>query len=98
MSFVEPTELGRYAIELDREGFQIHFHAIGERAVREALDALEGARAANHGNDNRHHISHVCLVHPDDVPRFASLGVVANIQPFWAVDGDEDPDGEPHPR
>ncbi len=89
MSFVDPTELGRYAIELDREGFQIHFHAIGERAVREALDALEGARIANDGNDNRHHISHVCLVHPDDVPRFASLGVAANIQPFWAVDGDE---------
>jgi hypothetical protein len=89
MSFVDAVDLQRYVEELDRDGFQIHFHAIGERAVREALDALELARKTNLSLDNRHHISHVCVVHPDDVPRFAELGVVANIQPFWAVDGEE---------
>jgi predicted amidohydrolase YtcJ len=89
MSFVDAVDLERYVVELDRDGFQIHFHAIGERAVREALDALESARRANPPLDNRHHISHVCVVHPDDVPRFASLDVIANIQPFWAVDGEE---------
>jgi predicted amidohydrolase YtcJ len=89
MSFVDPIDLNRYVAELDRDGFQVHFHAIGERAVREALDALEVARKVNPPRDNRHHISHVCVVHPDDIPRFAALGVIANIQPFWAVDGEE---------
>jgi predicted amidohydrolase YtcJ len=89
MSFVDPDELRRTVIDLDRVGFQIHFHAIGERAVREALDALEAARGASAPLDQRHHISHLCLVHPDDIPRFAPLGVVANIQPYWAVDGVE---------
>ncbi|TFG66874.1 MAG: amidohydrolase [Thermomicrobiales bacterium] len=89
MSFVDPSDLHRYAAALDREGFQIHFHAIGERAVREALNALETVRNTNPPLDNRHHISHVSVVHPDDVSRFASLGIVANIQPFWAVDGEE---------
>ncbi len=63
----------------------MHFHAIGERAVREALDAIEAARAANGMNDHRHHIAHIQVIHPDDVPRFRELGVVANAQPLWAV-------------
>lgn len=89
MSFVEPTELSHHVAELDGDGFQVHFHAIGERAVREALDALEFARSVNPPHDNRHHIAHVCLVHPDDIGRFAALDVTANIQPLWAVDGEE---------
>ena len=88
LSFVEPTALQRHVTRLDREGFQVHIHAIGDRAVREALDAFEAARAANGPNDHRHHIAHLQLVHPDDVPRFGRLGVVANAQPFWAcLDG-----------
>ena len=63
----------------------MHIHAIGERAVREALDAFEAARTANGTNDHRHHIAHIQVVHPDDVPRFRELGVVANAQPLWAV-------------
>ena len=70
--------------ELDRLGFQVHMHAIGDRAVRNALDAVAAARAANGMSDHRHHIAHVQIVQPDDVPRFAELGVVANCQPFWA--------------
>jgi predicted amidohydrolase YtcJ len=88
LSFVEPEALKKVVTRLDREGFQVHFHAIGDRAVRECLDAAEAARAENGSSDNRHHIAHLQLVHPDDVPRFGSLGVAANVQPFWAcLDG-----------
>jgi len=59
-------------------------HAIGDRAVRNSLDAIEAARSANGPNDNRHHIAHIQVVQPEDVPRFRELGVVANAQPFWA--------------
>jgi predicted amidohydrolase YtcJ len=85
MSFVDPELLKASVTRLDAEGFQVHIHAIGERAVREALDALEAARAANGANDHRHHIAHIQVVHPDDVPRFHELGVVANAQPLWAT-------------
>jgi predicted amidohydrolase YtcJ len=84
MSFVEPELLKRVATRLDAEGFQVHIHAIGERAVREALDAIEAARRANGMNDHRHHIAHIQVVHPDDIGRFRALGVVANAQPLWA--------------
>lgn len=84
-SFVEPEELKSAVTRLDAEGFQVHIHAIGERAVREALDAFEAARAANGQNDHRHHIAHIQVVHPDDIPRFRELGVAANAQPLWAV-------------
>ncbi|MGZ8599299.1 MAG: amidohydrolase [Actinomycetota bacterium] len=83
-SFVDPEELKGHVTALDAAGFQVHFHAIGERAVREALDAIEAARAANGPNDLRHHIAHLQVVHPDDLPRFRELGVVANGQPLWA--------------
>ncbi len=59
-------------------------HAIGDRATRDALDAVEAAHAANGPNDNRHHVAHLQFVHPDDVSRFAALGVIANMQPLWA--------------
>jgi hypothetical protein len=85
MSFVDPELLKASVIRLDAEGFQVHIHAIGERAVREGLDALQAARAANGANDHRHHIAHLQVVHPDDIPRFHELGVVANAQPLWAT-------------
>lgn len=84
-SFVDPGELKAAVKRLDAEGFQVHVHAIGERAVREALDAFEAAREVNGANDHRHHIAHIQVIHPDDVPRFRELGVVANAQPLWAV-------------
>lgn len=84
-SFVDPEALRTYVTRLDALGFQVHFHAIGERAVRECLDAVEAARRANGWNDLRHHIAHIQIVHPEDVPRFRALGVVANGQPLWAV-------------
>jgi predicted amidohydrolase YtcJ len=84
-SFVDPGELKAAVTRLDAEGFQVHIHAIGERAVREALDAYEAARSATGSNDNRHHIAHIQVIHPDDLPRFRELGVTANAQPLWAV-------------
>jgi predicted amidohydrolase YtcJ len=84
ISFVEPGLLDQAVARLDGLGFQVHFHAIGDRAVREALDAIEHAGETNGPRDARHHIAHIQVVHPDDVPRFAALGVVANGQPLWA--------------
>ncbi|MEU1370147.1 amidohydrolase [Streptomyces sp. NPDC005803] len=84
-SFVDPLELRRYVTELDALGFQTHFHALGDRAVREALDAVEAARAANGRTDTRPHLAHLQIVHPDDIPRFRALGATANIQPLWAA-------------
>jgi predicted amidohydrolase YtcJ len=128
-SFFDPAELAEAVTAIDARGFQVHFHAIGDRAVREALDAIEAARAANgywegrqsggqqsggrqgegrqsegrqsEGRQNggqqsggqqggrrqsggRHHIAHLQVVHPDDVPRFRELSVLANCQPLWA--------------
>lgn len=85
LSFIPPALLNRAVPAIDRAGFQVHFHAIGERAVREALDAIAAARQANGMNDHRHHIAHIQVVHPDDLSRFGALGVVANAQPLWAV-------------
>ncbi|MGY5030082.1 amidohydrolase [Streptomyces sp. 900116325] len=84
-SFVDPVELRRYVTELDALGFQTHFHALGDRAVREALDAVEAARTVNGRTDNRPHLAHLQIVHPDDIPRFRELGATANIQPLWAA-------------
>ena len=85
LSFVDPEVLAEAVRTLDRLGFQLHFHALGDRAVREVLDALAGARTANGANDNRHHLAHLQLVHPDDIGRFAELGAAANIQALWAA-------------
>ena len=85
LDFIDPGELPRFVTELDRHGFQVHFHALGDRAVRNALDAIEAARDANGTSGNRHHLAHLQVIHPDDVPRFAPLGATANIQPLWAT-------------
>jgi predicted amidohydrolase YtcJ len=84
IAYVKRDELAAAVTALDAEGFQVHMHAIGDRAVRSALDACEAARVANGLRDARHHIAHLQVVHPDDVPRFRDLGVVANCQPYWA--------------
>lgn len=84
VSFVDPELLVTAITALDAAGFQVHVHAIGDRAVRESLDAIAAARTANGLRDNRHHLAHLELVHPDDVPRFAELGVTANMQALWA--------------
>ncbi|GAA4971796.1 amidohydrolase [Kineococcus glutinatus] len=84
LSYVEQDLLAAAVTELDALGFQVHLHAIGDRAVRGALDAVEAARTANGARGNRHHIAHLQVVQPSDVPRFAALDVVANCQAYWA--------------
>jgi predicted amidohydrolase YtcJ len=85
-SFVDPVALRRYVARLDAEGFQVHVHGIGDRGVREALDAFTGL---DRTKDLRHHIAHLQLVHPDDVRRFGELGVAANLQALWACLDDQ---------
>jgi predicted amidohydrolase YtcJ len=84
IDMVEPDELDRVVTLLDAHGFQVHLHTIGDRSVRQSLDALEAAQEANGRRDARHHLAHIQFVHPDDAPRFRRLGVVANAQPYWA--------------
>ena len=84
LSYVGGEALRSAVTALDAKGFQVHMHAIGDRATRDALDAVEAALAANGANDHRHHVAHLQFVHPDDVPRFARLGAIANMQPLWA--------------
>jgi hypothetical protein len=85
LDFIDPAELPRFVTALDARGFQVHFHALGDRAVRNALDAIEAARQANGNSRQRHHLAHLQVVHPDDVPRFAALNATANIQALWAM-------------
>ncbi|MYK27541.1 MAG: amidohydrolase [Gammaproteobacteria bacterium] len=88
MLILPADELAARVVALDAQGVQAHFHAIGDRAVRVALDAVEQAIEHNGPSDNRHHISHLQLIDPTDYPRFAALNVTANFQPLWAY-----PDG-----
>jgi predicted amidohydrolase YtcJ len=84
LSYVGDEGLRSAVTTLDAHGVQVHMHAIGDRATRGALDAIEAARTANGPTDNRHHVAHLQIVHPDDVPRFGALGAIANMQPLWA--------------
>jgi predicted amidohydrolase YtcJ len=84
LMYVDREMLLPAVTELDALGFQVHMHAIGDRAIRTALDAVAAAREANGPSDNRHHIAHVQVVQPSDLRRFAELGVVANCQTYWA--------------
>ena len=69
---------------LDAAGWQVHVHAIGDRAVRSALDSFQHARNRNGRSANRHTITHLELVHPRDFARFKQLGVLASMQMHWA--------------
>jgi predicted amidohydrolase YtcJ len=73
---------------LDRDQWQVHVHAIGDRAIRMTLDAFEHARTLNGARDARHTITHLQLIDPADIPRFRNLDVIANFEPLWA-NGDE---------
>ena len=84
LSFIDPQRLKEYVTALDAAGFQVHFHALGDRAVREALDAVEAARRVNGPSGNRHHLAHLQVVSEADAPRFAELDVVVNMQALWA--------------
>lgn len=84
LQFIEPEMLNAALDQLTGLGFQVHLHTIGDRAVRLALDAIEHAIAVHGRHDLRHHLAHVQVVHPDDLPRFRALDAVANCQTLWA--------------
>jgi predicted amidohydrolase YtcJ len=84
IAFVEPAVLAEAVTRLDSLGFQVHMHALGDRALRMALDAVGAARKANGLRDARHHIAHLQVTDSVDVPRLRELDVVANMQPYWA--------------
>jgi predicted amidohydrolase YtcJ len=90
----DPTQIGvlrwdegeykRAVAELDKRGIQVFTHAIGDRAVRLALDAYEDAAKTNGTHDMRHRIEHIETITAQDIPRFGKLGVVASYQPLHA--------------
>jgi predicted amidohydrolase YtcJ len=79
----EPDSVAALVAGLEAAGLTAHFHAIGDRAVRTALDAVERARPVG-GRGGRHVVAHLQLVEPSDLPRFGALGMVASFQPLWA--------------
>ena len=87
--FWDPAKYKQAVVELDRRGLQIFTHAIGDRAVRLALDAYEEAHKANHTTDSRDRIEHIETITAADIPRFGKLGVIASMQPLHAYP-DED--------
>ncbi len=80
-TFWPPEEFAAFLRELERRGFQSFTHATGDRGIRTVLDAVQGCREALGPSDVRHQIVHVECVHPDDLPRFGALDVVACMQP-----------------
>jgi len=81
---LSPPAMDTLVAALDAAGFQVHVHAIGDRAVRMSLDALDFARRHNGPRDARPIIAHLELIDPADIPRFAALGVIPSFQPLWA--------------
>lgn len=84
-AFLEREDLLEAVRLLDADDFQVHIHAIGDRAVRDALDAIEATPNRMRPGAPLHHIAHIQIVHPADVPRFGLLGVAANMQALWAT-------------
>jgi predicted amidohydrolase YtcJ len=89
----DPEKLQAMALERDKAGFQLAFHAIGDRANRIALDVFEAVAKASRARDRRDRIEHAQVVAPMDFPRFAQLHVIASMQPShqttdmrWAED------------
>ena len=78
---IEPEKLKAMAIERDRLGFQLAFHAIGDKANRTALDTFESLLRVNGPRERRDRIEHAQVVAPQDMPRFAALKVIASMQP-----------------
>ncbi len=81
LNYFNKTRLTRYVTELEKVGYDMHIHTIGDRAVRESLDAIESAQKTNgNASSRRHRLTHVEVVNPSDIGRFKSLGVIADFQ------------------
>ena len=83
---IDPKQLEQMSLERDRAGFQLAFHAIGDRANRVALDVFAAVRARNGARDRRDRVEHAQVVALPDIERFASLGVIASMQPSHLLD------------
>jgi len=82
--FYSQEDVDNYMTRFDAMGLQVHVHAIGDAAIRRALNGFEAMRKANGMSDNRHQIVHLQLIHEDDRPRFGELNVAAVFQSLWA--------------
>ena len=82
-----PDELNRLVADLDKRGWQVMIHAIGDRAIRMSLDAFERAAQLNAApaRGRRHRIEHIETIDPADIPRFGQLGVIASMQPYHGL-------------
>jgi predicted amidohydrolase YtcJ len=87
--FWEPAKYKSAITQLDRRHFQIFTHAIGDRAVRTALDAYQQAAETNKTSDARPRIEHIETISTADIPRFGKLGVIASMQPLHAYPDDD---------
>lgn len=89
LQYLASDVLEAIAVALDAAGFDLHLHVIGDAAARVALDAIAAARRANETTDGRHHLAHLQIIDPVDVPRFGELGVAANAQAYWACNDEQ---------
>ncbi|OGO66184.1 MAG: hypothetical protein A2030_02015 [Chloroflexi bacterium RBG_19FT_COMBO_50_10] len=82
----------RIVVEADRLGVQIFVHSVGDGGVRRVLNAYALARKTNGVRDSRHRVEHIEVIHPDDLPRFKELGVIASMQPLHSPPSVDDGD------
>ncbi|MEV7006360.1 amidohydrolase [Streptosporangium sp. NPDC051022] len=84
LTFFDHADLAREVPRMDAAGFDLHFHAIGDRAVTECLDLVAAAHRANGPRDRRHQLAHLQIADDRGIARMAALDVIANVQPYWA--------------
>jgi predicted amidohydrolase YtcJ len=80
----DPKQFAELCVAADKQGLIVHVHAIGDGAVKEALDGIAAARKANGNSGLPHTLTHEQFVRPEDFPRFRELGVISALQLFWA--------------
>jgi predicted amidohydrolase YtcJ len=85
----DPARFAELVTAADKQGLIVHVHALGDRAVKEALNGIEVARKANGNSGLPHTLTHIQLADPEDFPRFRQLGVIAALQLLWASAGEE---------
>lgn len=89
LTFFTPDEIAADVVEIDAHGFDMHFHVVGDRAVSECIEALSKAIEVNPDRDRRHQLAHVWITDDTSIASMGTLGLIANLQPFWARHHDE---------
>lgn len=99
-NYFTEERLKRYITELERVGFDVHIHALADRAVQESLNAIQHAQSQNPElvGRRRHQLTHISLIDEADIPRFAELGAVPNIQITYGDDGGDAAEDEAPPE